>query len=70
MGKTIVIRLHPDGSVTGETHGAKGKECLAYMSLLEELMHASVVDSEFTDEFFAEESVEVETDVTMERDLA
>lgn len=70
MAKTIEIRLHPDGSVTGETHGAKGKACLAYLSLVEELMRTTIADSEFTDEFFAQETVEDEVGMTLEHDLA
>lgn len=69
MGKTIEIRLHPDGSITGETHGIKGKACLAYMALLEELMKTTIDDSEFTEEFYAQETVEDELDVTMEQDF-
>ncbi len=72
MAKTIEIQLHPDGSVTGETHGMTGTSCLAYMALLEELMQTSVADSDFTEDFYAQESVEAtqgEVAETTEHDL-
>ena len=72
VGKTVEIRLSPDGSVTAETHGMTGKSCLAYMALLEELMQASVVDSEFTKDFYAQETVvdEEGLDTILEQNLA
>lgn len=53
--KTIEIRLHPDGTITGTTKGMKGTSCLSAITLLEHLIDARVTNSEFTDEFYEEE---------------
>ena len=47
----ITIRITRDGEVFAETHGMKGKECLPYISLLEEMLEAEAVDSDYTSEF-------------------
>ena len=56
--KQMLVRLYPDGRIDAETKGVKGQSCLKFMALLEQMMQASVVDSEFTKEFY-----EVETEV-------
>ncbi len=53
--KQIKVRLLPDGSIEAETLGVKGKNCLKYMMILEEMMHASIRDSSFTEEFYENE---------------
>lgn len=57
MSKTITIRIHPDGKIEGETHGIKGKSCMKYIKILEQMLEARTVDSNFTKEYY-EESLE------------
>lgn len=54
--RTLSVRLYPDGRIESETHGVKGKECLQYMVLLEEMLRARIEDSRFTKEYFETES--------------
>jgi CRISPR/Cas system CSM-associated protein Csm2 small subunit len=53
--KKIQIRITEDGMFYAETLGIKGKECLQYIELLEELLDAESVDSEYTEEYFETE---------------
>ncbi|MCM3443102.1 DUF2997 domain-containing protein [Metabacillus halosaccharovorans] len=53
--KKIKIRLNEDGNIFAETIGMKGKECLQYIELLEELLDAESIDSEFTSEYYETE---------------
>lgn len=57
--KQMLVRLFPDGRIEAETQGVKGQSCLQYMALLEQMMQATVTDSEFTKEFY---EVETETE--------
>lgn len=60
--KEITLRIFKDGTVQGETHGIKGKACLNYISILENLTASRCVDSDFTAEY--KETPEVLTDVS------
>lgn len=51
MVKRVQIKILPDGSIEAVTQGIKGKACLEYVHLLEELLDAKVVDSNFTSEY-------------------
>ena len=55
MARQIQIRLHPDGTITGETIGMKGTSCLSALALLEALVDATVTDSAFTKEFYEQD---------------
>lgn len=55
MKKQIQIRIFPDGHVESETHNIKGKSCLKYIAILEKLLEARTVDSEFTSEYYEQE---------------
>ncbi len=55
--KQIKLRLYPDGKVEAETHGIKGKACLDYIAIIEQLTGARTVDSDFTDEYRASEEL-------------
>lgn len=57
--KQMKVWLRADGSIDAETIGVKGKNCLKYMMILEEMMRASVIDSEFTKEFYEHEEEEL-----------
>lgn len=47
--------MNEDGNIFAETIGMKGKECLQYIELLEELLDAESIDSEFTSEYYETE---------------
>ena len=55
MSRRIVVTINRDGSIKAETLGIKGKTCLDYVPLLEELLEAETVQSEFTAEYQAAE---------------
>lgn len=58
MAKRISVRIYPDGRVQAETQGIKGKKCTEYINILEELLKAEAVESEYTSEYYvSEESV-------------
>lgn len=52
MSKQITLRIHPDGKIEGETHGIKGKACMKYIKILEQMLEAEAVDSDFTQEYY------------------
>lgn len=54
--KCIQVKLKPDGSMEFETHGVKGKQCLKYMEIFTEMLHAQITDSAFTKEYYEAES--------------
>lgn len=58
MKKQIEIRIHPDGKIDTVTRNIKGKACLKYIAVLEQLLEAQTVDSEFTSEYCEEEIIE------------
>lgn len=60
MSKQIKLRIFPDGQVQAETQGIKGKKCTDYIKILEELLEAETVDSEFTEEYYQTEEVQIE----------
>ncbi len=49
--KQIKLRIYTDGKIDAETKGVKGKACLDYISVLEQLTGAVTVDSAFTPEY-------------------
>ena len=49
--KQIKLRIYTDGKIDAETNGIKGKACLDYISILEQLTGAVTVDSAFTPEY-------------------
>jgi hypothetical protein len=61
MKKRVRIRLFPDGTVQAEVEGVKGKKCTDYIRILEELLEAETVDSDYTDEYYQEEEVHEKT---------
>lgn len=58
MAERFVIRIAPDGGVNVKTEGVKGKKCLDYISVLEQILEAKAVDSEFTKEYYETASQE------------
>ena len=62
--KQLKIRLFRDGKVQGETEGIKGKACLDYVNILEQLTGARAVDSDYTDEYYEQENSLTEENYT------
>ena len=54
MGK-MKIRLYPDGTIHMETEGIKGKKCVEYAKLLEQLADANISHLQTTNEYYEEE---------------
>lgn len=61
--KQIQLRIYADGKVQAETHGIKGKACLNYIAILEQLTKAKTVDSDFTAEYAETEEILTEETV-------
>ena len=53
MSRRIAVTINRDGSIKAETLGITGKTCLDYVPLLEELLEAETVQSEFTADYQA-----------------
>ncbi len=62
--KQLKIRIFPDGKVQSETEGIKGKACLNYVSILEQLTGARAVDSDYTDEYYEQDNSLTEENYT------
>ena len=60
--KRIQLRVYPDGRIEAEVQGVKGKKCTDYIALLEELLDAETIESEFTPEYYESEEVGVRQD--------
>lgn len=58
MAKRIRIAILPDGRVQAEVQGVKGKACTNYVGVLEELLNAEVIDSQYTPEYYADGETE------------
>jgi hypothetical protein len=59
--KKIQIRIFPDGTIQAEVQGVKGKRCTEYMEVLEDILEAKTVDSDYTPEFYESDDVIVST---------
>lgn len=57
--KKLKIKLLPNGVVEMQTEGIKGKKCLDYVKLLQELADVKIESQELTQEYY-------ETDLTEE----
>ena len=55
--KKIKLKIFPDGQVQAEVLGFKGKKCADYISILEQMLDAEAIDSEWTPEYCLEETV-------------
>ncbi|MGX6443805.1 DUF2997 domain-containing protein [Neobacillus sp. K501] len=53
------IQIFQDGQIQAEVLGIKGKKCTDYISILEELLEAETIDSEYTPEYFESEELEL-----------
>lgn len=57
MKKEIKIQIFEDGTVQGEIQGIKGKRCTNYIKILEDMLSAKTVDSNYTKEYYETEKV-------------
>ena len=55
MTKTIKIKIFPDGQVQATANGIKGKSCTNYIRILEEILDAETIESEYTPEYHESE---------------
>ena len=67
MAKRIQIQIFPDGRVQAETQGIKGKKCTEYITILEEMLEAETIDSDYTSEYYVTEEATIEN--TQEQSL-
>ncbi|RAK28363.1 Protein of unknown function (DUF2997) [Actinoplanes lutulentus] len=51
MIRRIVVNVRPDGTVSAETQGITGVDCLEYIEMLEKLLLAKTVESHYTSDF-------------------
>jgi hypothetical protein len=59
VAKQLRIQIFQDGQIQAETLGIKGKDCTDYISILEELLEAETIDSEYTSEYYESEKLEL-----------
>lgn len=60
--KTIKLRILKTGKVQAEVNGVKGKECTNYIKILEDILDAETIESEYTAEYH-------ETNVVLEEQV-
>lgn len=53
----IEIKIRPDGKIEAETFGVKGRKCMDYLKIIEQLTNARTVDSDYTEEFYQQEDI-------------
>jgi hypothetical protein len=51
MSKTIQVVIARDGQVRVDVRGVKGKSCVNYMRLLEDVLDAEIIESAYTPEY-------------------
>jgi len=56
MSRQIQLRIRPDGQVEAEVLGFRGKKCADYIAVLESLLEAEAVDSDYRPEFWLSET--------------
>lgn len=65
--KQIKIRIFPDGKIESKTVNIKGKKCTEYIRTVQEMTNSQIIDSEFTNEFYESENIEMVTAINYER---
>lgn len=59
MAKRIQLRVYPDGRIEATTEGIKGKACIDYIKVLEEILHAETLESAYTAEYYEKDEAAV-----------
>jgi hypothetical protein len=67
MTRRIRIQIFLDGRIQAETQGIKGEKCTEYIRVLEEMLGAEAVESEYTSEYYV--SADTVIEATHEQDL-
>lgn len=67
MAKKVRVQIFPDGRIQAKTEGIKGRKCTEYIRILEEILEAETVESEYTAEYYVTE--EASTEVIQEQSL-
>ena len=57
MSKKLIISIDKNGLVTAEVSGAKGKNCLNYIALLEDIIEGKTVTKEYTQEYYEQQTL-------------
>ncbi|MBN1044355.1 DUF2997 domain-containing protein [Clostridium botulinum] len=65
MGKKIQLRIYPDGTIQANVEGVKGKKCTDYIKIIEDILVAEVIDSEYTPEYYESEKIEINEEDTI-----
>lgn len=60
MAKRISIQIFPDGRIQAETQGVVGKKCIDYIGVLETLLDAEAVESEYTSDYYLSGETNIE----------
>ena len=60
--KQLKIKLLPNGEIQMETIGIKGKKCVDYVKIMEEIADIKIERREFTSEYYEEEQNTVQYD--------
>lgn len=63
---SIQIQIFSDGKVQGSVNGVKGKRCTDYIKIIEELTQSQTYESDYTEEFFEEETLSVRENILEE----
>jgi hypothetical protein len=58
MARYLRVQIFADGRIEALVHGIKGKKCTDYLPVLEELMDAVTIDSDYTAEYYEVEQVQ------------
>ena len=58
--KKIRVQIFSDGTIKADVMGIKGKSCTDYIEVLEQLLDAEIVDSEYTAEYYETEQLEIQ----------
>ena len=57
MSKKLIISIDKNGFVNAEVTGAKGKKCLDYIALLENILEGKMVSQEYTQEYYEQQAL-------------
>lgn len=60
MSRQIRIQIRPDGTIHAQVQGIKGAGCTEYISVIEQLLNAETIDSEYTNEYYEREENKIE----------